>query len=557
MVVRVWDSRTGARVGRDLAPPRNPGEDWWGASTIEFGSDAILFVAGQRAVRSWNVRTGRQLGEIRHPGLSARVDPTQESALVDVALLPGSRAALGTGAKVTIVDLDTGKALGEPRDSQLSVASSDPSVRNLAVSGDGSTLAVAGEDGIALWSLDGRQLIARAVPRGDAAFAVVNAESSRLVANSSFGKPPTAWNIEVDPPVRVPFSKRPGFGLFADDGEVLYTKPGFTETYAGEPLRFWNPVTLASTGVSVPPGEFGDAGDDANVRIGAFAVGDGAVVKVFDLDTGRRLAELEDLASPSEDEERFVWAVDYSPDGKRLVGTTGQGQAIVWDTQSYEPIGNPLSAGRGEVQLAYYSPDGRYLMTSAADGTILLRDPVTHEPIGAPLVGHRGAVIQVSAAFDADSTRLITAAVDGQTLLWDVESRTQIGDSWPGGEGGSGSPDGRFAITLVDEHILLWDADTDHWAEVACRAAGRNMTRTSGRSSVLQMRTTVQPATDGRSAVGDAACRSTAHAPAGASKTAVTAAETALSLPRLQAATQTRRLPPGSMDGSTSSIRML
>ena len=101
------------------------------------------------------------------------------------------------------------------------------------------------------------------------------------------------------------------------------------------------------------------------------------------------------------------------------------------------------------MQFAYYSPDGRYLLTSAADGTILLRDPVTHEPIGAPLVGHRGAVIPVGAAFNADSTRLITAGVDGQTLLWDVESRTQIGDPWPGGEGGSGSPDGRFVITLA------------------------------------------------------------------------------------------------------------
>jgi WD40 repeat protein len=113
---------------------------------------------------------------------------------------------------------------------------------------------------------------------------------------------------------------------------------------------------------------------------------------------------------------------------------------------------------------------------SAADGTILLRDPVTHEPIGAPLVGHRGAVIPVSAAFNADGTRLVTAGVDGHSLLWDVESRTQIGDPWPGGEGGSGSPDGRFIVALLDEHILLWDIDTDRWAGIACRAAGRGMT---------------------------------------------------------------------------------
>ena len=476
MVARVWDARTGAKVGGDLAPPRNPAEDWWGVSAIEFGSNATLFVGGQRAARRWNVRTGRQLEDIRHPDLSARVDPTQESAIVDIALIGDSTAALGTGAKVTLVNVETGKALGNPLDSQLRVSFSDPAVRNLAVSADHSTLAVAGENGIALWSLDGRQLIARALPRGDAAFAVVEAEGSRLVANSSFGRPPTAWNIAVDPPVRMPFSSESGFGLFADEGEVLYTKPGFSETSAVEPLRFWNPVTLAPTGVSVPPGEFADSGDDANSRIGAFAVGDGALVKVFDLDTGRRLAELEDLLPPGEGEDRSVWTVDFSPDGKRLVGTTAQGHAIVWNTSTYKPIGKPLSAEPGGVQFAYYSPDGRYLLTSAADGTILLRDTVTHEPIGAPLVGHRGPVIPVGAAFNADSTRLVTAGADGQTLLWDVESRTLIGDPWPGGEGGSASPDGRFIVTLVGEHILLWDPKTDLWAGIACRAAGRAMT---------------------------------------------------------------------------------
>ena len=475
LVARVWDAGTGVMVGRDFPPPMNPGEDWWGVSAIEFGSDAVLVVGGQRAVRRWDVRTGRSLGDISHPGLSARVDPTQESAIVDVALIAGSAAALGTGSKVTVVDVETGAALGQPLDSQLSVAVNGPAVRNLAVSRDASTLAVAGEDGIALWSLDGRQLIARAVPRGDASFAVVNADNSRLVANSSFGSPPTAWNIAVDPPVRMPFSKQSGFGLFADDGEVLYTKPGFSETSAVEPLRFWDPITLAPTGVSIPPGEFADAGDDANNRIGAIAVGDGAVVKVFDLDTGRQLAELEDLVSQGDDEE-FVWAVDFSPDGKHLVGTTSRGHAIIWNTSTYEPIGKPLSAAPREVQFAYYSPDGRYLLTSATAGMIRLRDPVTHEVIGAPLVGHRGAVIPVGAAFNADSSRLITAGVDGQALLWDVDSRTQIGDPWPGGEGASGSPDGRFVIALLDEHIVLWDTDTDRWARIACRAAGRSMT---------------------------------------------------------------------------------
>ena len=173
VAVRVWDARTGAKIGRDLDSPRDPGEERSGASAIEFGRGATLFVGGRRAIRRWNVRTGRQLGDVRHPGLSARVDPTQESAIIDVALIARSTAALGTGAKVTLVDVETGRALGEPLDSQLNADINDHTVRNLAVSRDASMLAVAGKDGIALWSLDGRQLIARALPRGEASFAVV------------------------------------------------------------------------------------------------------------------------------------------------------------------------------------------------------------------------------------------------------------------------------------------------------------------------------------------------------------------------------------------------
>jgi len=477
MVIRLWDAQTGAKVGHDLALPTNPGQERWGVSAIEFGSDSTLLAGGLRAVRRWDARSGRQLADVVHPDLSERVDPSQERAIIDVALVTDSTAALSTGAKVTIVDLATGEALGEPLDSQLSVNTFDPSVRNLALSRDGSTLAVWGEEGVALWSLDGRQLIARALPRGGASFAVANADSSRVIANASFGSPPTAWNIAVDPPARMSFVTRPSYAFFAEDGKVLFTKQVFGDTTRAEPFRFWDPVTLASLGVSIPsPGN--GSGEDADNKTGLFAAGQpGPVVKVYDLDSGRSIVELDDLARLDKEGDRFVWFVDFSPDGKRLVGSTGQGHAIVWDTSTWEPIGKPLATGAGAVRLAYYSPDGRYLLTSAADGTILLRDPDTHEPVGEPLVGHRGAVVPVGAFFNADSTRLVTAGVDGQTLLWDVESRAQIGDPWPGGEGGTGSPDGRFVITMVGEHMLLWGIETDHWAAIACRAAGRNMTR--------------------------------------------------------------------------------
>jgi WD40 repeat protein/tRNA A-37 threonylcarbamoyl transferase component Bud32/energy-coupling factor transporter ATP-binding protein EcfA2 len=353
LVVRLWDSRTGAKVGDDLALPSTPTAERWGASAIGFGPGGTIFAAGQRALRRWNLSTRRPLGDVRHPGLSERIEPTQERALVHVVLLPDSKAAFATGAKVTVVDLETGRAVGSPLDSQLTVESQRADAQNLAISHDGSTLAVLGLDGIALWSLDGRQLIARAVPRGNAAFAVTNADNSRLIANATFGSPPIVWNIAADPPVRMPFSERPGYGLFVEDGRVLFTRPILGDTRGVQPYEFRDPVTLAPTGVSLDPKEFG-SGEDANREAGLFAMGQLTVVKTFDLDTGRVLAKLDDLVRF----RRWIWTVDFSPDGKRFVATTEGGRAIVWDTSTWKPIRSPLSA-EGVARFAYYSPDGR------------------------------------------------------------------------------------------------------------------------------------------------------------------------------------------------------
>ena len=32
-------------------------------------------------------------------------------------------------------------------------------------------------------------------------------------------------------------------------------------------------------------------------------------------------------------------------------------------------------------------------------------------------------------------------------------------------------------VTSVGDHLLIWNLDTSTWYDIACRAAGRNMTR--------------------------------------------------------------------------------
>jgi hypothetical protein len=38
------------------------------------------------------------------------------------------------------------------------------------------------------------------------------------------------------------------------------------------------------------------------------------------------------------------------------------------------------------------------------------------------------------------------------------------------------APDTGIVGTATEVHVLLWDFDLDAWPDIACQAAGRNMT---------------------------------------------------------------------------------
>ena len=124
---------------------------------------------------------------------------------------------------------------------------------------------------------------------------------------------------------------------------------------------------------------------------------------------------------------------------------------------------------RGELgnEVVVSEPNGYSLQ---ADGNI---DAVTFER----LQGEGRA--DESPWFSSDSKLMITT-FDGSVRLWDVASGTQIGDPFPHDStedaGGAEGEVLRLA-TASGQHILVWNLDTSSWFDIACQAAGRNMTR--------------------------------------------------------------------------------
>ena len=82
-------------------------------------------------------------------------------------------------------------------------------------------------------------------------------------------------------------------------------------------------------------------------------------------------------------------SVAFSPDGRLLAGGQLDGDVLVWATDGWGQVGQPLALGRGATLGLAFSPDGRTLATSHDDGTVVLWDVGSQQPIGSPLPGLR------------------------------------------------------------------------------------------------------------------------------------------------------------------------
>jgi WD40 repeat protein len=169
--------------------------------------------------------------------------------------------------------------------------------------------------------------------------------------------------------------------------------------------------------------------------------------QVWDADSGKP------LGAPMQHNGAVHDAV-FSRDSQRVVTCSDQ-TAQVWNAASGKGVGAPMQPKSG-VMLAVFSPSGRRVVTASIDGTAQVWDVDSGEPVGAPM---QLKDLVHSAVISADGRRVLT--VTGETAqAWDIDSGNPVGVPQGFFNFAMFSPDGRRVVTSSERTAQVWDVDS-------------------------------------------------------------------------------------------------
>lgn len=172
-----------------------------------------------------------------------------------------------------------------------------------------------------------------------------------------------------------------------------------------------------------------------------------------------------------------VNAVDFSPDGNRLVSGSLDESVILWDTAT----GDILAQGTehsNSVETVRFSPAGNLFASGSRDTNIILYDAISGDTVGPELSAHENWVNDI--AFSPSGDLMVSVSNDRSVILWNAEGQRLIGLPFIGHNNAVNSVsfanDGRTIITAGrDGNVIQWQTSLEVWQETACQIANRDL----------------------------------------------------------------------------------
>ncbi len=383
-------------------------------------------------------------------------------------------AVSGVGEAV-VVRVATGEI--DPIFDSESPSTSRPPGR-IATSSDGRKTLVATPSGMRLHALDGQGLIYDARPLlfdPDFVGALVRlgvSSDGRYLFQHSIGQHPFLLDRSTGEFINNPNLEGVVHFFMDTPAPITYVDRDNFDAYYAASLDGLDSATR------IPSGSYGSSAVSADRRYVAIATFAAEVqsVKVFDRSTGEPVATPE---YPFSSSSRQIYNVAWSSDGRYLVAADDRGTVVAWETATWTALEPPIRSGGRPVVEVSFTPDGDHLLLTGNDGVLEVLDSQTFQPLGIDLDVARGSGLGVNSVRTgySDDGRYLLAVYDEPTIV-DTETWTVIGDPFPSPNNFQlhATPGGRYVATGNGDEIRIWNIDVNSWFDIACAAAGANLT---------------------------------------------------------------------------------
>ncbi len=342
----------------------------------------------------------------------------------------GKTLAVGTGRGLTLLDPSTLTAL-----STIGASSS----RAIAASADWKVIAIAGDNGVQLWSVDGSQLTDTLAGSKETSNLVVSPDGRNLVTQT--GSAVKLWDTATGKELQTlvsgdnPF----GYGLaFSPDGKVLAGTDG--SGVKEWDTSTWKPIAVPSC--MYEPNAMAFSPDGKTIAVaGAGGSGGESVVNLCGVSTGLQIRSIKSHAQ----------SIAFSPDGTMLVVASSSVETVQLLAVA---SGSELAALDGhvsQIMSVAFSPDGKLIASAAGDGLRLWGVPSASASASAAPPASPIAAISMP-SIPRSPSAITTSSAPGlkQSGIWDKGRVYKI----------SYSPDGKSIAAVTDQNVSILDSET-------------------------------------------------------------------------------------------------